>query len=52
MADASSSSSGGRGKEAWKDASISPVIRQTLLHWGLEVTKDIVEQHEKKKRSR
>jgi len=27
------------------DVKISPVIRQTLLHWGLEVTEDILEKH-------
>ena len=27
------------------DDKISPVIRQTLLHWGLEITEDIVEKH-------
>mmetsp|Transcript_9596 Transcript_9596/g.19302 ORF Transcript_9596/g.19302 Transcript_9596/m.19302 type:complete len:428 (+) Transcript_9596:140-1423(+) len=27
------------------DAKISPVIRQTLLHWGLEITEDVVEKH-------
>ena len=30
------------------DASISPVIRQTLLHWGLEITEDILEKHRKR----
>lgn len=27
------------------DTSISPVIRQTMWHWGLEITNDILEQH-------
>ena len=27
------------------DSSISPVIRQTLLHWGLEITPDILAKH-------
>ena len=27
------------------DTKISPVIRQTLLHWGLEVTEHVVEKH-------
>merc|ERR1719221_84379 len=27
------------------DTRISPVIRQTLLHWGLEITEDVVEKH-------
>eukprot|EP00571_Detonula_confervacea_P005232 CAMPEP_0172329848 /NCGR_PEP_ID=MMETSP1058-20130122/61099_1 /TAXON_ID=83371 /ORGANISM="Detonula confervacea, Strain CCMP 353" /LENGTH=363 /DNA_ID=CAMNT_0013047041 /DNA_START=381 /DNA_END=1472 /DNA_ORIENTATION=- len=27
------------------DVKISPVIRQTLLHWGLEVTEDVLEKH-------
>lgn len=30
------------------DQSISPVIRQTLLHWGLEITPEILEQHRKR----
>jgi hypothetical protein len=30
------------------DKSISPVIRQTLLHWGLEVTEDILDTHRKR----
>ena len=30
------------------DARISPVIRQTLLHWGLEVTEDILEKHKRR----
>jgi hypothetical protein len=52
MAGATSSSSDGRRMEAWKDASVSPVIRQTLHHWGLEITAEIVEQHRKRKGSR
>ncbi len=27
------------------DVKISPVIRQTLLHWGLEITEDVLEKH-------
>lgn len=30
------------------DVRISPVIRQTLLHWGLEVTEDVVEKHKRR----
>jgi hypothetical protein len=30
------------------DQTISPVIRQTLLHWGLEITPGILEQHRKR----
>ena len=30
------------------DASISPVIRQSLLHWGLQITTDVLEQHKKR----
>ena len=29
----------------WDDASVSPVIRQTLLHWCFEVTERDVLQH-------
>lgn len=28
------------------DVSISPVIRQTLWHWGLEINEKVVEMHE------
>lgn len=28
--------------------SISPVIRQTLLHWGLEITPDVLAKHRKR----
>lgn len=35
------------GKDA-KDASVSPVIRQTLWHWGLEVDEFILERHRKR----
>jgi hypothetical protein len=31
-----------------QDERISPVIRQTLLHWGLEVTESILKQHGKR----
>ena len=30
------------------DASISPVIRQTLLHWGLDITPSVLEAHRKR----
>lgn len=30
------------------DARVSPVIRQTLLHWGLEITEDILRKHGKR----
>jgi hypothetical protein len=30
------------------DTSISPVIRQNLLHWGLEITPEILEAHRKR----
>jgi len=30
------------------DSTISPVIRQTLLHWGLEITPTILEKHRKR----
>ena len=33
------------------DASISPVIRQTLLHWGLEITRDVLEAHRSRVKS-
>jgi hypothetical protein len=33
---------------SYDDASISPVIRQTLLHWGLEITPDILDAHSKR----
>jgi hypothetical protein len=32
-----------------EDARISPVIRQTLLHWGLEITEHVLEMHRKRK---
>jgi hypothetical protein len=32
----------------YDDASISPVIRQTLLHWGLEITSSVLEVHRKR----
>ena len=32
------------------DVTISPVIQQTLFHWGLVVTDDIVKQHAKRKK--
>ncbi len=30
------------------DVKISPVIRQTLLHWGLEITEDVLRKHGKR----
>ena len=30
------------------DARISPVIRQTLMHWGLEITEDVLEKHRRR----
>jgi hypothetical protein len=30
------------------DITISPVIRQTLWHWGLEITEDVLLEHQKK----
>lgn len=30
------------------DANISPVVRQTLLHWGLEITPQVLEKHRKR----
>jgi len=30
------------------DAAVSPVIRQTLFHWGLEITDDVMEKHRKR----
>jgi hypothetical protein len=30
------------------DASISPVIRQTLFHWGLIITDDVLDKHKKR----
>jgi hypothetical protein len=32
------------------DHSISPVIRQTLWHWGLEITAEIIEDHQASRR--
>ena len=37
---------GGLGKV--NDFKISPVIRQTLLHWGLEITEDVLRKHGKR----
>lgn len=31
-----------------EDTSISPVIRQTLLHWGLEIDEDVLAKHKKR----
>lgn len=30
------------------DIKVSPVIRQTLLHWGLTITSNVMEQHRKR----
>lgn len=30
------------------DVTISPVIRQTLLHWGLEITKNVLQKHRRR----
>ena len=35
-------------KTSCGNASISPVIRQTLLHWGLEITEIVLEKHRKR----
>ena len=32
----------------WDDASVSPVLRQTLLHWAYELTEADFEQMRKK----
>jgi nicotinamide riboside transporter PnuC len=32
---------------AINDVSISPVVRQTLFHWGLVITEEVMEQHER-----
>jgi len=36
------------GSSCIDDFSISPVIRQSLFHWGLLITKDVLEQHKKR----
>jgi hypothetical protein len=33
---------------SFDNTSISPVIRQTLLHWGLEIIQDILDKHKKR----
>jgi hypothetical protein len=33
---------------AIRNETISPVIRQTLFHWGLTITKDVLDQHKKR----
>ena len=35
-------------KTSCGNTSISPVIRQTLLHWGLEITEIVLEKHRKR----
>jgi hypothetical protein len=32
----------------FNDTKISPVIRQTLWHWGIEITEDVLEKHRKR----
>lgn len=32
---------------AINDVSISPVVRQTLFHWGLVITEEVMELHER-----
>ena len=39
---------GGGGLSRVDDNSISPVIRQSLLHWGLRITNEVLEQHRSK----
>lgn len=36
------------GMSKLSDTKISPVIRQTLLHWGLEITEDVLKKHGKR----
>jgi hypothetical protein len=38
----------GRAGKAYDDASISPVIRQTLQHWGYHLTEEDLKEHAKK----
>jgi len=38
----------GCGTEKLNDFTISPVIRQTLLHWGLEITESVLIKHAKR----
>ena len=40
--------SGGGRRRHWNDASVSPVLRQTLLHWAYELTDADFEQMRKK----
>lgn len=35
---------------AIQDTTISPVIRQTLFHWGLLITEEVLDQHRKLQR--
>jgi len=37
-----------QAKAKFDDANISPVIRQTLLHWGLEIDDNVLEEHRKR----
>ena len=36
------------GVRSMNDTNISPVIRQTLLHWGLEITEHVIKAHAKR----
>lgn len=36
------------GMDHVNDVRVSPVIRQTLLHWGLEITTDVLKKHGKR----
>ena len=40
----------GEGSARVDDTGISPVIRQTLLHWGYELTKRDLEAYAKRKK--
>jgi hypothetical protein len=38
----------GNSMKSLNDYSVSPVIRQTLLHWGLDITEDVLRKHGKR----
>ena len=40
-----------KGK-AYNDISVSPVIRQVLLHWGYELTKEDLKKYKDSKKSK
>ena len=40
-----------KGKE-YNDSSVSPVIRQVLLHWGYQLTKSDLEKYKKEKKKK